>query len=438
MKTSSKTVWSDQLVLLSEHLQQAERYMEGRMECFQGLTGPYPWGFDALEINTEPLKTGKLGLATCSGIFPDGTPFSIARPQEIEPLSLSSVQPGFVHLALPSHLRENLPEIGPSDRGLRYVVQFAPVVNTVAGSARTSPIELELAVPNMRLIHENEMDARQFTSLPVAKLLSDEDSVKIDDAYWPPILNIMAKNTNAGRELLEWITRWKELLGEYSKNVSRRVSIQPSTGTAIVSSIVNRYALRLEFSENLPLLPPHALFLMMLEFVGEMSAFSTGTEMPDASYSLTDLRSCFDPLIRQIEKIIEKWLNPVTKLEMRQSETQSPPWERWSTTDSVDVDEKARFFVKINHSVDNAVVGPDSLIDQWMEKNMVRTRLKPVELVDLPQQLAAEGFHSEGFHYYEMQLGRIQESLGLDRMTLLTSPASGTERTKVTLWRVRE
>src|SRR5262245_29017753 len=87
MTEHSKVIWSEGILLRPQHFQQHDRYLESLINgrCL-GLK-PYDWGFFTLTINQELLKIGKLALAECQGIFPDGTPFNLPADDEI-PLPL--------------------------------------------------------------------------------------------------------------------------------------------------------------------------------------------------------------------------------------------------------------------------------------------------------------------------------------------------------------
>ncbi|MDH3933399.1 MAG: type VI secretion system baseplate subunit TssK, partial [Chromatiales bacterium] len=82
MSWKNKVVWSEGLFLRPQHFQQQGRYFENYVETRSGHLRPYPWGFSELKIDADLLSIGKLAIASASGVFPDGTPFSIPDNDE--------------------------------------------------------------------------------------------------------------------------------------------------------------------------------------------------------------------------------------------------------------------------------------------------------------------------------------------------------------------
>ena len=84
---NNKVVWSEGLFLRPQHLQQQERYLERFVERRAGSLRPYTWGFSELELESDLLAIGKLGIKRARGVFPDGTPFSMPGDDPL-PLAL--------------------------------------------------------------------------------------------------------------------------------------------------------------------------------------------------------------------------------------------------------------------------------------------------------------------------------------------------------------
>ncbi len=84
---NNKVVWSEGLFLRPQHLQQQERYLERFVELRAGSLRPYTWGFSELELESDLLAIGKLGIKRARGVFPDGTPFSMPGDDPL-PLAL--------------------------------------------------------------------------------------------------------------------------------------------------------------------------------------------------------------------------------------------------------------------------------------------------------------------------------------------------------------
>jgi type VI secretion system protein ImpJ len=77
MTHRNKVIWSEGLFLRPQHMQQQERYFERYVELRAGALRPHAWGFEELELETDLLAIGKLGIRSARGVFPDGTPFAM-------------------------------------------------------------------------------------------------------------------------------------------------------------------------------------------------------------------------------------------------------------------------------------------------------------------------------------------------------------------------
>src|SRR5699024_2757189 len=102
MSWRNKVVWSEGLFLRPQHLQQHDRYIEHLIQA-AARGRVCAWGVDAIEIDRDLLALGKLSLARCRGIMPDGTSFNVPDddppPAPLEPGT--DVHGQIVYLALP-------------------------------------------------------------------------------------------------------------------------------------------------------------------------------------------------------------------------------------------------------------------------------------------------------------------------------------------------
>ena len=103
MTENNRIVWSEGLFLRPQHFQQQERFLEAYVGAAALRRHAHAWGFTELEIERDMLAIGKFAVRRASGIFPDGTPFSIPdddplpAPLEVGPTLRDQV----VHLAVP-------------------------------------------------------------------------------------------------------------------------------------------------------------------------------------------------------------------------------------------------------------------------------------------------------------------------------------------------
>src|SRR3954467_8003134 len=83
MSWYSKVFWSEGLFLRPQHLQQNDRYVEHLIERRTRHVTPYPWGFEALEIDQDLAQQSKFAVRRASGTMPDGTPFDLPADSPI-------------------------------------------------------------------------------------------------------------------------------------------------------------------------------------------------------------------------------------------------------------------------------------------------------------------------------------------------------------------
>src|SRR5437868_1208766 len=73
----NKVLWTEGLFLQPQHFQQQDRYAARVVDGRFRMSVPYAWGFSSLRIDEAALHQGKFALAEGSGVFGDGTPFSL-------------------------------------------------------------------------------------------------------------------------------------------------------------------------------------------------------------------------------------------------------------------------------------------------------------------------------------------------------------------------
>ncbi len=98
-----KVIWSEGMFIRAQHFQQDARYVERLIRSRSKGLRPYGWGLTELRLNRELLSIGRFGVERASGVFADGTPFSIpADVAGLQPLVLNeNVRNAIVYLTLP-------------------------------------------------------------------------------------------------------------------------------------------------------------------------------------------------------------------------------------------------------------------------------------------------------------------------------------------------
>src|SRR3546814_902023 len=133
----------------------------------------YTWGFSELELETDLLAIGKLGIKRARGVFPDGTPFDMPGDDPL-PLALDvndnwRDQTVFLTLPLrsPAQPDSGRPE-APAEKLFRYRVRETEV-RDASGSVDGLTV-LEVGGLNSRLLPQSQ-PLEGLAQIPVARIV---------------------------------------------------------------------------------------------------------------------------------------------------------------------------------------------------------------------------------------------------------------------------
>lgn len=103
MTWENKPIWSEGMFLRPQHFQQFERFVGAQLEARVSPLTAHGYGVSELQIDAGQLKTGKLVLNRCAGVFDDGTPFRVpdeaAAPLPLE--IMRDLRDATIHLCVP-------------------------------------------------------------------------------------------------------------------------------------------------------------------------------------------------------------------------------------------------------------------------------------------------------------------------------------------------
>jgi type VI secretion system protein ImpJ len=302
MHANNKVVWSEGMFLRVQHFQQADRYTEALIKARTEHLRPFPWGISELSINRELLATGKFALNSCTGVMPDGTPFSI--PDDCDhppPLELFDTARGsIIYLTLPAR-QPGHAEIGQMDRedaGTR----FSPIDCAVTDANLGTEQRGTLRVGRLRLRYQlDSAPLGGYERIGLARVVDvrADRSILLDDKYVAPALSIGAQPilTAYANELLGLISHRAEAL-------AARVTDPSSKGSAEIADFLllqalNRHEPVLRHAVGIALaLHPEEFYRLCCAIAGEIATFTTEAKrasiFPD--YRHEDLQSSFAPI----------------------------------------------------------------------------------------------------------------------------------------------
>lgn len=314
MTLEDKVVWFEGMFLRPQHFQQQDRYTERLVrERAAGLV-PYGWGLRDLRIDTALLETGKFALRAASGLFDDGTPFSMPLLDPPPPaLELSEAATGKrVFLAVPER-RATAPEFGSgsdAETVSRYDVAPLEVFDSIVGSAQAAQVSVGRL--RMKYILEGE-SLEGYSVLGLARLQevrSDRKAV-LDDSYIPPALACAASGTLSG-----FVTELVGMLRHRGEAISARLGSGGSRGVSDVADVmmlqaINRYEPMLAHLARAQGVHPERLYCLLAGIAGELATFTARTrrapEFPP--YVHDDLAASFRPVMAAIRACLSAVLD---------------------------------------------------------------------------------------------------------------------------------
>lgn len=409
MSWTSKIVWSEGMFLRPQHFQQNDRYFEALIEDRCSPLRPYPWGIEELRINEEALSLGKIEIASCRAILPDGTTVNIPSvdqpPLPMEPHS--NIKDENIYLCL----LERRPAATEScreqdeDQETRFGVEVSDVRDASLPEDSVAPIEL--GQKNLKLLGDQD-EREEYACIPIARIvevLSDKQVVLDKD--------FIASSLDCRNNILlnGYIKEIQGLLKQRAEAIAARVDADGRGGTPQVADymllqMVNRYEPLFAHLASLPGFHPEDLFRLCLQLAGELASFTTTdkrpVDLPD--YVHRNLAASFAPLMMEIRRSLG--------VVFEHSAEQIPFKEYKKVGINLAVVHDKKLFdnavwvlaVKANMSAEKlrsqfpsqAKIGPKEMMKQLITSQLPGIRLEALAVA--PRQIP---FHS-GFTYFEL------------------------------------
>lgn len=403
-----KVVWAEGMFLRPQHFQQQERFFDALVQS-RSLPGQaFYWGFSELELDSELLALGKLGLISARGVFPDGTPFRFPQDDDA-PLALDigkDQKDCIIHLAMPMRRRAGGEvALGQTDSPMaRYQAQVMAVADV--NSVGAQPAELQVGQARLSLRSAQDV-TNGWVSLAVAHVIERQadGGLLLDKSFIPPVVN------NSGMSLLSGYCRELHgLLRQRGSALEGRLT-QPGRGGVgevgdfLMLQFINRWELAVEHWLEVGTIHPERLFDDMLRMVGELATFTRESRRPAAMprYDHDDLRRCFPPLMLELRGGLSSVLEQnAIQIELQERQygvrvALIPSSELLSTCDFV-LAVHAQTTVEFlrAHFPTQTKLGPVERI-----RDLVNSHLPGVTLRSLPIAPREIPYHA-GYNYFEL------------------------------------
>lgn len=407
MSWTSKTIWSEGMFLRPQHFQQHDRYLEALIEDRCSALRPYAWGIRELELNQEALGLGKIDIARCRGVLPDGSTIDIPAgddaPTALELRSDSRDEIVYLCLLEKRFGGSEVSREDSADRNTRLSVEVADVSDTSAAADSSAPIEL--GRKNLRLLKAGDERA-DYVCIGTVRVVEvrNDNTIVLDRSYIPPALDCRDTPRLAG-----YIRELQGLLKQRGEALAGRLDAgrggTADTADFMLLQLVNRYQPYFNHLATLPNLHPESLFASCAQLAGELSTFTNPAKRPPEIplYDHEDLAGCFEPLMSELRHALSAVLEQTAvsiELQLKKYGIHKAVIEDREMLDTayfvlaVKADmptEEIRNLIPLQAKIGS----PDKIAD------LVKLQIPGVDMDPLPVAPRQIPFHA-GFQYFEL------------------------------------
>jgi type VI secretion system protein ImpJ len=298
MTWENKPVWTEGMFLRPQHFQQLERFGTAQLENRVGGLRPYGWGLNELQFDEGLLKTGKIALLRCSGVFDDGTPFRVPA-EAVSPLPMEvprSLRESVIHLCLPVR------RAGTADVALEHTIQIETrfvaeefeAADTVYGEATRAPLN----VGRLQLLLRADTEPMQgYSSIPIARVIErrPDETVMLDTEFIPTVQNHMASPT-----LTNFLSELEGILHQRGEAIGGRLSSGGSKTVADITDfltlmMINRAESGVKHLAATPGIHPADLYFFLVQLAGELATITGPGNRPNFMpvYDHRAISACF-------------------------------------------------------------------------------------------------------------------------------------------------
>ena len=327
MSWFSKVAWQEGLFLQPHHLQQSDRYVEKLVEGRTRYATPYPWGFSDIQMDRDMAQQGRVGVRAITGVFPDGTPFDAPDTHILPaPVEIDDEADGLaVWLTLPDIIanERETAMAGEAGSATRYVLN-SEVLSDSSAAMRVEH-EIEIAQPRLELDIRRSRKAG-YQCLKIAEILEVRDkTVILDETFAPPVLSTMAHPVTTGwlDRVIGWVETKLESLSRYAADPSSGGGLQAADYFMLLA--LNREVNVLRHYKQSRYIHPERLYELLLRISGELWTFDQdqrlAAEYPH--YDQDNLKDTFEPILRDIQRLLSRDLGRATRLPLTQVQRNS-------------------------------------------------------------------------------------------------------------------
>ncbi|MGQ3214228.1 MAG: type VI secretion system baseplate subunit TssK [Shinella sp.] len=308
MSFDDKVIWSEGMFIRAQHFQQEARHVERQLRARTKALVPYGWGLTELRLNRELLSIGQFAIERASGIFPDGTPFSLpGESLRLPPLMLGeNVRNAVIYLTLPL-TEPGGREVADAETELttRYTLAEIDVADANSSDMSAAPIN----VGKLRLRYALETSDRSgLAGIGLARIseVRSDNSVVLDESYVPPAMDCAVSPILSGL-----LTEIVGLLNHRGEAIASRLA-GANVGTAaeitdmMMLQTINRWQPVFSHMASASFVHPERLFIAMIGLAGELATFTAAGRRPRPFpvYDHERLQPTFAPVVTAVRQAL--------------------------------------------------------------------------------------------------------------------------------------
>ena len=305
MSWNNRVAWEEGMFLRAQHFQQQDRWTEEQIRQTLRFVRPDGWGFVHLQISQDLLTSGRFALTYASGVFDDGTPFSMPGEADLPPpLEIpDTTRDALIYLALPVRQAGAMEMIADGRKDGRYAVSTFEAFDTQSGSSQ--PSEIDIGRLSTILLTENS-DHEGYLCLPVARVreVLPSQQVVLDQGWIPPSLTCYATT-----QLSALAIELTGMLNQRGNAIAARLTSPGGKGSAevadflLLQSINGWQNLMSHFAET-GTVHPEDFYRFLICVAGELSTFTAPDKRPSQyqPYRHKDIQASFAPVVADIRR----------------------------------------------------------------------------------------------------------------------------------------
>lgn len=294
MSLYNRVVWQDGMFMKPQHFQQLERFQSQFSGMLNAYSSALSWGIKTIEIDTELLSLGKIGITKADGILQDRTPFqlplmaNLPERKEVDPALTGTVI--YLCCPLPSERSELF---GSEKTGSRYTVHPQDVVDSSYENHEMATIDVGKL--NFTLMYEHE-DKSAYTAIPILKIaeVKADGGVVVDHRFIPTCIDIHASTV-----LSKYVKEFASMLRHRAESIVQRMGVIDQQGVSSVADFMllltlNRYEPLFWHFAATEGIHPEALYRTLLQVEGELATICSTPRRPQTytPYNHRQLTDC--------------------------------------------------------------------------------------------------------------------------------------------------